>query len=192
VWPWKYCGRRIIASGRRFWRPHGRRGKCDLGLSTGTSMVSDKGMRSHKCTFTWMTSTWVDNGKTLLVCGRPGFPASWANGSKRNTIRPTCPSEEGYEAGCPFCMCYVLWKFQNSIASLENPSLAKSSAWDYLCNRDNPAVWTGDVDFMVQALWKWPLPVPYLPCALRTTDNNQQVQAIPIYTFLKLGSSWCC
>ena len=33
VWPWKYCGRPIIASGRRFCRPYGRRAKCDLGLN---------------------------------------------------------------------------------------------------------------------------------------------------------------
>ena len=39
VWPWKYCGRRIIASGRRFWRPHGRRGKCDQGLRNEESRV---------------------------------------------------------------------------------------------------------------------------------------------------------
>jgi len=39
MWPWKYCGRPIIASGRRFWRPHGHRGKCDLGLTRALNVI---------------------------------------------------------------------------------------------------------------------------------------------------------
>ena len=38
MWPWECCGGPIIAIGRRYFRPHGRRGKCDWGIPRNSHM----------------------------------------------------------------------------------------------------------------------------------------------------------
>ena len=93
VWPWKYCGRPIIASGRRFCRPYGRRAKCDLDLNNPLEEVQS--FKLHSVSLSAM----IFLGQTTYPSWPPKPAANWASSvvqspslAHLNSCLPTCPS----------------------------------------------------------------------------------------------------